>query len=250
MSIDELSIGLDRPPSRRALEGAALFLDLDGTLAPIAERPEDVGPDRRRNDLLSRLASRMNGRLAVVSGRSLDDIDRILEGRVACAAAIHGLVRRDARGVVGEAPPHPGLASARATLKDFAAGDPRLLVEDKSLSLTLHYRLAPDRAQDAVDLAERLATVTGLTLQPGDMVVELRTPGASKGDAIRAFMTEAPFKGAQPIFLGDDLTDEHGFFAVRQMGGYGVLIGPQRRTTAIYRMDGVEEALSWLEGAT
>lgn len=195
MSIDELSIGLDRPPSRLALEGAALFLDLDGTLAPIAERPEDVGPDRRRNDLLSRLASRMNGRLAVVSGRSLDDIDRILEGRVACAAAIHGLVRRDARGVVGEAPPHPGLASARATLKDFAAGDPRLLVEDKSLSLTLHYRLAPDRAQDAVDLAERLATVTGLTLQPGDMVVELRTPGASKGDAIRAFMTEAPFKG-------------------------------------------------------
>ena len=222
MSIDELSIGLDRPPSRLALEGAALFLDLDGTLAPIAERPEDVGPDRRRNDLLSRLASRMNGRLAVVSGRSLDDIDRILEGRVACAAAIHGLVRRDARGVVGEAPPHPGLASARATLKDFAAGDPRLLVEDKSLSLTL---------------------------QPGDMVVELRTPGASKGDAIRAFMTEAPFKGAQPIFLGDDLTDEHGFFAVRQMGGYGVLIGPQRRTTAIYRMEGVEEALSWLEGA-
>ena len=250
MSIDELSIGLERPPSRPALEGAALFLDLDGTLAPIAERPDDVGPDRRRNDLLSRLAIRLNGRLAVVSGRSLDDIDRILEGRVACAAAIHGLVRRDARGVIGEAPPHPGLASARATLKDFAAGDPRLLVEDKSLSLTLHYRLAPDRAQDALDLAERLATVTGLTLQPGDMVVELRTPGASKGDAIRAFMTEAPFKGAQPIFLGDDLTDEHGFFAVRQMGGYGVLIGPQRRTTAIYRMDGVEEALSWLEGAT
>ncbi|MBB3892508.1 trehalose 6-phosphate phosphatase [Phenylobacterium haematophilum] len=249
MSIDELSIGLERPPSRLALEGSALFLDLDGTLAPIAKRPEDVGPDRRRNDLLSRLAARMQGRLAVVSGRSLDDIDRILEGRVVCAAAIHGLVRRDTRGVVGEAPPHPGLASARASLKDFAASDPRLLVEDKSLSLTLHYRLAPDRGQEAIDLAERIATITGLTLQPGDMVVELRTPGASKGDAIRAFMAEVPFKGAQPIFLGDDLTDEHGFFAVRQMGGYGVLIGPQRRTTAIYRMEGVEEALSWLEGA-
>ena len=249
MSIDELSLGLERPPSRLALEGSALFLDLDGTLAPIAKRPEDVGPDRRRNDLLSRLAARMQGRLAVVSGRSLDDIDRILEGRVVCAAAIHGLVRRDTRGVVGEAPPHPGLASARASLKDFAASDPRLLVEDKSLSLTLHYRLAPDRGQEAIDLAERIATITGLTLQPGDMVVELRTPGASKGDAIRAFMAEVPFKGAQPIFLGDDLTDEHGFFAVRQMGGYGVLIGPQRRTTAIYRMEGVEEALSWLEGA-
>lgn len=249
MTIEDLSIGLERPPTQLALDGAALFLDLDGTLAPIAKRPQDVRPDPRRNSLLEGLAKRLDGRLAVVSGRSLDDIDRILEGRVTCVAAIHGLVRRDARGVIGEAAPHPGLASARNTLADFVAGDSRLLMEDKALSLTLHYRLAPDRAQEAVDLAERLATVTGLTLQPGDMVVELRTPGASKGDSIRAFMAEAPFKGARPIFLGDDLTDEHGFFAVRQLGGYGILVGPQRRTTAIYRMDGVESALTWLETA-
>jgi len=249
MNVEELSIGLERPPTRLALDQAALFLDLDGTLAPIVERPEDVRPEPRRNDLLDRLAVRLEGRLAVVSGRSLDDIDRILEGRVTSVAAIHGLVRRDARGVIGEASPHPGIAPARETLQAFAASDARLLVEDKSLSLTLHYRLAPDRAREAVDLAERLATVTGLTLQPGDMVMELRTPGASKGDSIRAFMAETPFKGARPIFLGDDLTDEHGFFAVRQLGGYGVLVGPQRRTTAIYRMDDVEAALSWLEAA-
>jgi len=249
MSIDELSIGLDRPPNHLALDGAALFLDLDGTLAPIAARPEDVRPDPRRNTLLINLARRLKGRLAVVSGRSLDDIDRILEGRIACVAAIHGLVRRDAQGVVGEAPPHPGLAAARAALIDFVAADPRLLMEDKSLSLTLHYRLAPDRAQEAVDLAERLATVTGLALQPGDMVVELRTPGASKGDAIRAFMAEAPFKGARPVFLGDDMTDEHGFFAAQQLGGYGILVGPPRRTTARYRMEGVEATLAWLEQA-
>lgn len=249
MSIDELSIGLDRPPNHLALDGAALFLDLDGTLAPIAARPEDVRPDPRRNTLLKGLAQRLKGRLAVVSGRSLDDIDRILEGRIACVAAIHGLVRRDAQGVVGETPPHPGLAAARAALADFVAADPRLLMEDKSLSLTLHYRLAPDRAQEAVDLAERLATVTGLALQPGDMVVELRTPGASKGDAIRAFMAETPFKGARPVFLGDDMTDEHGFFAAQQLGGYGILVGPPRRTTARYRMEGVEATLAWLEQA-
>jgi len=248
MSIDELSIGLERPP-RLTLEGAALFLDLDGTLAPIAERPQDVRPDPRRSSLLERLSARLNGRLAVVSGRSLDDIDRILEGKVTCVAAIHGLVRRDARGVIGEAPPHPGLAPARKTLTEFAEADPRLIVEDKSLSLTIHYRLAPDRAREAISLAERLATVTGLTLQPGDMVMELRTPGASKGDSIRAFMAEEPFKGARPVFLGDDLTDEHGFFAVRQLGGHGILVGPQRRTTAVYRMDDVEDALTWLEAA-
>lgn len=249
MSIEELSIGLEKPPAHPALDGAALFLDLDGTLAPIAERPQDVGPDRRRNALLDQLNARLKGRLAVVSGRSLDDIDRILESRITCVAAIHGLVRRDANGIVGEAPPHPGLAPARAALSDFAAGDPRLLIEDKALSLTLHYRLAPDRAREVIDLAERMATVSGLTLQPGDMVVELRTPGASKGDSIRAFMGEVPFKGTRPIFLGDDLTDEHGFFAARQLGGYGILIGPARRTTAIYRMEGVEAALGWLEAA-
>lgn len=249
MSIEELSIGLEKPPTRLALEGAALFLDLDGTLAPIAERPEDVQPDPRRTNLLEMLNKRLSGRLAVVSGRSLSEIDHILESRVTCVAAIHGLVRRDAQGVIGEAAPHPGLTAARAALRDFAAGDSRLLVEDKALSLTLHYRQAADRAPEAIDLAERIATITGLTLQPGDMVVELRTPGASKGDSIRAFMTEAPFRGARPIFLGDDLTDEHGFFAVRQLGGYGVLVGPQRKTTATYRMDSVEAALSWLEAA-
>lgn len=249
MSIEELSIGLEKPPTQLALEGSALFLDLDGTLAPIAERPQDVGPDQRRRDLLARLYNRLGGRLAVVSGRSLDDIDRILEAQVMCVAAIHGLVRRDANGVVGEAPPHPGLSPARAALAEFAARDPRLLIEDKALSLTLHYRMAPDRAQEAIDLTERLATVSGLTLQPGDMVVELRTPGASKGDSIRAFMREVPFRGARPVFLGDDLTDEHGFFAARQLGGFGILVGPPRRTTAIYRMESVEEALSWLEAA-
>lgn len=249
MSIEELSLGLEKPPSHPVLDGAALFLDLDGTLAPIAARPEDVGPDARRNDLLDRLHARLKGRLAVVSGRSLDDIDRILESRVRCVAAIHGLVRRDANGVVGEAPPHPGLAPARAALIDFAGRDPRLLIEDKALSLTLHYRQAPDRAREVIDLAERMAMVSGLTLQPGDMVVELRTPGASKGDSIRAFMGEPPFKGTRPIFLGDDLTDEHGFFAARQLGGYGILVGPPRRTTAIYRIEGVGAALDWLEAA-
>ena len=249
MSVDELSIGLSRPPERLALEGAALFLDLDGTLAPIAERPEDVRPDPRRTDLLQKLGVRLNGRLAVVSGRSLSEIDHILESRVTCVAAIHGLVRRDAQGVIGEAAPHPGLVAARTALREFAERDARLLIEDKALSLTMHYRQAPDRAPEVISLAERIATVTGLTLQPGDMVVELRTPGASKGDSIRAFMTEEPFRGAKPIFLGDDLTDEHGFFAARQLGGYGILVGPERKTTAAYRMEGVEAALTWLEAA-
>lgn len=248
MSIAELHIGLEAPPARLTLAGTALFLDLDGTLAPIAERPQDVRPDPRRTSLIERLLEGLDGRLAVVSGRSLEDIDHILEGSVTTVAAIHGLIRRDASGAVGQAAPHPGLAEAATRLKAFAR-EADLLIEDKGLSLALHYRQAGHLAQDARDLAAEIAAETGLTFQPGDMVVELRTPGASKGDSIRAFMTEQPFAGAMPVFLGDDFTDEHGFFAVNTLGGYGVLVGPDRRTVARYRLDDVEAALAWLEAA-
>jgi len=249
MSIAELHIGLDAPPSYLALDGTALFLDLDGTLAPIAARPQDVAPDPRRTSLIERLIAGLDGRLAVVSGRSLEDIDHILEGRVTTVAAIHGLVRRDAQGVVGQAAPHPGLADAALRLTAFAASHPALLLEDKGLSLALHYRQAPHLARAVQDLTGEIAADTGLTCQPGDMVVELRTPGASKGDSIRAFMEEPPFAGATPVFMGDDLTDEHGFFAVRALGGYGVLVGPERRTLARHGLPDVEAALTWLEGA-
>lgn len=249
MSVVELTPRLETPPARPDLRDVALFLDVDGTLAPIAARPGDVRPHPRRTALLEHLDRRLDGRLAVVSGRPLDEIDHILEGRVTAVAAIHGLVRRDALGAVTRAAIHPGLVRARAAIRDFAQQDTALLVEDKGLSLTLHYRLAPQLGQAARDLVEAIALETGLHYQPGDMVAEIRTPGASKGDSIRSFMTEPPFAGFTPVFLGDDLTDEHGFFAVRAMGGYGILIGPERRTTASYRMADVDAALAWLEEA-
>jgi trehalose 6-phosphate phosphatase len=249
MSIVELTTRLESPPERLNLKGVALFLDVDGTLAPIAPRPEDVGPDPRRTTLLGRLNQKLDGRLAVVSGRPLSEIDHILDSCVTPVAAVHGLVRRDARGLVDQAVAHPGLPRARDRLAEFSGRDPGLLMEDKGVSLTLHYRLVPQLAREARALIEDIAAETGLAYQPGDMVAELRTPGASKGDAIRTFMNEAPFIGATPIFLGDDLTDEHGFFAVRALGGYGVLVGPERRTTARYRMADVAAALDWLEEA-
>src|SRR5689334_25415600 len=108
MSIEQLAVQLPTPKPL-ALRDCALFLDLDGTLAPIAARPEDVRPDPRRTSLLERLTVRLDGRLAVVSGRPLDEIDHILEGRVIPVAAVHGLVRRDVDGVIGQAAAHPGL---------------------------------------------------------------------------------------------------------------------------------------------
>jgi len=248
MTIKELTVQL-AAPKPAVLRDSALFLDLDGTLAPIAARPQDVRPDPRRTDLLERLCKALEGRLAVVTGRTLADVDRILEHGVTSVAAVHGLVRRDSLGHLHECPPHPRLRDAAEAFRDFAARDSGLIVEEKGLSVALHFRLARQHADAARACARQLAAETGLTLQDGDMVEELRTPGPTKADSVRAFMCEAPFHGATPLFLGDDSTDEDGFQAARDLGGAGVLVGPPRHTGAKFRLSGVDAALSWLEAA-
>jgi trehalose 6-phosphate phosphatase len=248
MTFEDLTVGLPAPKPLR-LRNTALFLDLDGTLAPIAARPQDVRPDPRRTTLLERLDGALEGRLAVVSGRTLGDVDRILEGRVRAVAAVHGLVRRTPDGAVSETAPHPALVPAAAALREFAARDSGLIVEEKGLSVALHYRLARAHAGAARLCAQAIAAQTGLTLQRGDMVEELRTPGPTKGDSVAEFLEIAPFAGAHPVFMGDDATDEHGFEAVQALGGMGVLVGPHRPTAARFRILGVEEALAWLEAS-
>jgi trehalose 6-phosphate phosphatase len=250
MSIHDLTVGLPAPQPLR-LGDTALFLDLDGTLAPIAARPQDVRPDPRRTSLLERLVDRLSGRLAVVSGRTLADVDRILEGCVTAVAAVHGLVLRGSDGVVRETPPHPGIARAVEGFRTFAARDTGLIVEQKDgLSVALHFRLAAGQAEAARDCAHALAAETGLTLQEGDMVEELRAPGASKGDSVRAFMAGPPFAGAKPVFVGDDATDEDGFAAAQALVGAGVRVGAPKPTAARFGLVGVEAALAWLEAAS
>lgn len=228
----------------------ALFLDVDGVLAPIAPTPDAVAPDPRRTAVLKRLGTRLEGRIAVVSGRTLAEIDRICEQAAPCAAGVHGLERRGADGGVRRAAPHPGLAAAHASFEDFARTHPGVLVEDKGLGITLHYRQAPGAARAARELARSLADRHGLTLQPGDMVQELKTPGADKGRALAAFMAEPPFIGAVPVMVGDDLTDEFAFMAAMELGGFGVLVGPPRETAARHGLKDHAAVMDWLENVT
>ncbi len=211
-------------------------------------RPDQVGPDARRAALLDDLSLALDGRLAVVSGRALEDLDRILEGRVNAVAAVHGLVRRGARGV-DRVQPHADLDHARVVLRDLARSDKGLLFEDKGLSVALHYRNVPSAADAVIEAVERLAQSSDLVLQLGDMVAELRTPGQDKGKSVSAFLREAPFDGATPVFVGDDLTDEDGFAAAARLGGYGVLVGPERPTQAAYRLADCNAVLDWLSAA-
>lgn len=230
------------------LRNTALFLDLDGTLADIAETPGAVGPVPRRTSLLRALRAALNDRLAVLSGRSLSEIDRILDGSVSAAAGLHGLELRTADGRLDRTPPHPGLADARACLATLAKARQGLLVEDKGASVALHYRLAPEAGPAVVDCARRLARQTGLVLQEGHMVAELRTPGPDKGEALRMFMEAAPFFLGRPIMVGDDLTDEDAFRAAIDLGGEAILIGSPRPSAARWRLDNPAALLDWLEG--
>lgn len=242
---DEPAMRLPPPPTR--LQRPALFLDLDGVLARLEPTPDAVGPDARRTSLLKAVAERFDGRVAIVSGRTIQEIDRIAEAALTSASGVHGLERRGADGALHRVDPAPAVRQVVAAFEDFARTRPGLIVEDKAVSAGLHYRGAPKEAVAAEALAEQLAGETGLALQAGHLVVELKTPGTDKGTALKTFMREPPFAGAMPVMLGDDLTDEHGFQAAADLGGFGVLVGAPRATAARYGLADVEAVMVWLD---
>jgi trehalose 6-phosphate phosphatase len=236
-----------RPPPEGLLRGAALFLDFDGTLVELAESPDAIHVPGSLQPLLARLHERLGGRLAIVSGRSVADLDAHLGGSGFAVSGSHGLELRFADGNSLPIAPPQGLDHARRGIARFAAADPRLLVEEKPASIALHYRRAPERAEETETLVRTLAAEAGLAVQPGKMVMEIRPPGADKGDALRRLMREQPFTGARPLFVGDDLTDEHAFAAAAALGGAGILVGPPRETAAVWRLEGVAQITAWLE---
>lgn len=235
------------PPPPVVLRRPALFLDLDGVLAPLAATPDAVVPDARRTAVLRRLAERLDGRVAILSGRTIAEIDRIADRASASASGVHGLERRRADGSLDHAAADPAVRDAVVAFERFAQDRPGTIVEDKAVSAGLHYRGAPTEAAAAKALARNLADETGLALQSGHLVVELKTPGTDKGTALKAFMKEPPFAGALPVMLGDDLTDEDGFRAAVELGGFGVLVGPPRSTAASHGLPDVDAVLTWLD---
>ncbi|MEO7178282.1 MAG: trehalose-phosphatase [Allosphingosinicella sp.] len=237
------------PPPLSRLAPAALFLDFDGTLVELADMPHAIAVPAGLASLIDRISLQLGGRLAIVSGRAVDDLRRHLGACAAVLSGSHGaeLHYADGRSIPVSAP--PGLAGARESVRRFAAGIDGLLVEDKPAGVALHYRLAPERAQEADSFLEALALRSGLVLQRGKMVAELRPAGSDKGSALRSLMAEPPFEGARPVFVGDDLTDEDAFRAAAALGGEGVLVGPARPSAARWRLDGVADVTAWLEAA-
>lgn len=236
-------------PVNAASEHCALFLDLDGTLLEIAERPESVDVDEGIKALIARLLAAHGGAVALITGRSIAGVDMLLSPLRLPVAGQHGLERRDSRGRVHEhrASLHL-LDEARTDIASWAALRPGVHVEDKGLSIAVHYRQALSRG-DEVEAFLRgwiAAHGIGLQLQAGKKVIELKPSGRDKGLAIGDFLQEAPFKDRYPIFVGDDLTDEYGFAFVNEHSGMSVKVGPGA-TVARYRLADVTAVRRWLE---
>jgi len=215
-----------------------LFLDIDGTLLEHRDRPDDVVVDAALRTLIGRLSQSLDGAVALISGRSIEDVERLFAPLGIPIAGLHGVEHRDVDGVVQRHAMDEGaLGSARAHLEQVAAQNPGLFFEDKGLSLALHYRKAPRSAPTAEAAIRAVARDLGIRfeIQPGKMVWEVKPSGYDKGTAIDEYLAEPPFLGRTPVFLGDDLTDEVGFELVNQQGGHSIKIGPGR-TRAHWRL--------------
>jgi trehalose 6-phosphate phosphatase len=234
------------------INGLAYFLDIDGTLVDLADTPDAVTLDAALPDLVEALYESSGGAVALITGRSIADADRLFPKRRLPIAGQHGHERRSAGGVITQHRMSPrALDAGRHLLRGIVERHPDLLLEDKGLTLALHYRRAPHLASLAHRTMRNAQSLLGdqYCLHRGKRVVELTPAGKDKGLAIRAFTREAPFRGKRPVFIGDDVTDEHGFAIVNSLGGDSIKVGAGP-TAAGWRLPSVPAVLAWLEHGT
>jgi len=207
----------------------AIFTDFDGTLVDIAETPDGVRVPSTLPVDLTTASRKLDSAFAIVTGRTIADIDKYLSPAVLPVAGTHGAQRRRADGTyeaVSEAAMHDA-GTIADRLRPLVDQHPQLILEAKTGAVALHYRQAPDlevACRQAMEAA--IANLPEFDIVAGKMVFEARQKQANKGEAIKAFMCEAPFAGRVPVFVGDDTTDEDGFEAVQSLGGIGIKLGP------------------------
>jgi len=210
-------------------DSICLFLDVDGTLIDLAPTPDAVVVSDALLDELSAAERRLDGALALVSGRPIAELDRLFAPLRLRASGIHGAEIR-------YAPCEPTRSLAKDRLPERAWGDlsqlldsfPGAFAENKGVTFAVHYNLAGPIERELFLALERLAqrfAQLELELIPGNLVFELKLPGFDKGAAIRRFMGHPPFAGRRPVFIADDRMDRPGFETVLQLGGIAFSVG-------------------------
>jgi trehalose 6-phosphate phosphatase len=218
------------------LNETAVLLDIDGTLLDLMPTPREVWVPPGLAKTLNRLLVKTNGALALVSGRSINDIDLIFAPDVFPAVGGHGAEMRidlDNESVAAHAPPMDKELKRR--LAAIAKLSPGILLEDKGYSLALHYRLAP-HAEKAIYAAVSLIRAdlpnAPIEVLPGKCVCEIKHSGFTKASGVRELMTREPFKGRRPFFIGDDVTDETVFAIMPDFNGLSFSVGRRAKGVA------------------
>jgi trehalose 6-phosphate phosphatase len=225
-AMDAMDIAV--PPLVSDVRQCAILLDIDGTILDIAPSPPQVWVPTGLRRTLTRLTDMTGGAVALVSGRSINDIDLIFSPLQLAAIGVHGAEMRtsgDADVQTRVAPLSKALKRKLATVAELGPG---ILVEDKGYSLALHYRLAPDKGAAvlaAITKACAGASEDAVEILPGKLVVDVKPAGINKGDAVCALMQHPPFKGRRPIFIGDDTTDVPVFGIIPTFGGQAYSVG-------------------------
>lgn len=244
-----------RPSPPLPAQDWALFFDVDGCLLDFSTHPAEVLVPPTLQDDIARLHEHLGGALAIVSGRALDSIDEVFPRLLHIpAAGMHGLERRDADGR-RTTPPHapPNLMDVEAEAVRIALAFPGAIIERKGPNLALHWRAAP-AAEERLRAfaAAALRVLPEYRVQAGDEVLELRPGGQTpdKGGAVERFLEHLPFRGRRPVFIGDDLTDEHAFDVVNARDGLSVLVGAREPSAARWHLDNPTSVRAWISRAT
>lgn len=234
--------------SRLSVTSTALFLDFDGTLARLVDRPENVRVDAHALASLARCFEVLDGALAIVTGRDLASMDAFLAPHVFPASGVHGFEMRMGDRRIQRLPADlDALARVKALLEACANRHDGLLLESKPGSIALHYRQRPDLAPDCERwVRDALKDAPNMRVMLGKMVVEVKAHAGDKGQAIAAFLEHPPFLARTPVFIGDDVTDEAAFREINARGGVSIKVG-SGESVAGYRLSDPGEVHDWLD---
>lgn len=238
--------------SRRLLEehrSLALFLDFDGTLVEISAAPDAIDVPARLPELLKLLSLRLEGRLAILTGRPIDSIDRFLSPFRCIVAGAHGAELRldPSQSVVLDAPP---IASAVIdSVRDAIRPYKFVTLEVKRTSIAVHYRLCPDVEIPLRRALEEIvaAGLDDLVVFPGRKVFEIIPRSVSKGAALERILTLPNFRDCCPVAIGDDLTDVSAIETANSLGGVGLSVGGEFFPSERANFSGPSDLRNWLE---
>jgi trehalose 6-phosphate phosphatase len=232
------------------LRNMALFLDVDGTILDIAPLPEAVVVPPGLRESLAAIFAGLGGALALVSGRSVRQIDQLLKPLRLPASGEHGFeIRRSPEGPLDRLEAPTIVKLLRPNMIEIVRRMLGVVPEFKASTIAMHFRQVP-----ALELPLRRALEEAIqpyegqiAIQPGKMVFELKPTGVDKGRAIAQFMMAPPFSSRRPVFVGDDVTDEYGFAAVRELGGVAVRVGEPGHPCSDVQIDSPESVRAWLD---